>query len=125
MWNHNFLFRAHEATPLSQTENDLFHETEPALDSSGLTMDKYLSVWLQGEGEDDSPSAYTNVYVRTATLDPEKNVGFLQPLQGRTHQIRQMLTTEQKVFLKGWLQKTNLSAWDEAEEHFQNIFEND
>ncbi len=125
MWNHNFLFRAHEAIPLSQTENDLFHETEPAIDSSGLHMDKYLSVWLQGEGEDDVPSAYTNVYVRTATLDPKKNVGFLQPLQGRTHQIKQMLTTEQKVFLEGWLQKTNPSAWEKAEDHFQNIFEND
>jgi len=125
MWNHTFLFRAHEATPLSQTENDLFHETEPAIDSTGLNMDKYLSVWLQGEGEDDVPSAYTNVYVRTATLDPDKNVGFLQPLQGRTHQIRQMLTTEQKAFLKDWLQKTNLSAWEEAGEHFQDIFAND
>lgn len=66
-----------------------------------------------------------NVYVRTATLDPEKNVGFLQPLQGQTHHIKQMLTTEQKVFLKGWLQKTNPSAWEKAEDHFQNIFEND
>ncbi len=125
MWNHNFLFRALEATPLLQTENDLFHETDPALDSTGLSMDKYISVWLQGDGEDDLPAAYTNVYVRTATLDPVKNVGFLQPLQGRTHQIRQMLTVEQKAFLKGWLQKTNPSAWEESGEHFQDIFEND
>ncbi len=88
-------------------------------------MDKYLSVWLQGEGEDDAPSAYTDVSVRTATLDPDKNVGFLQSLQGRTHQIRQMLTTEQKAFLKGWLQKTNSYAWEEAGEHFQDILEND
>ena len=125
MWNHNFLFKAQEATPLQQTENDLFHETDPALDSSGLNMDKYISVWLQGDGEDDAPTAYTNVYVRTATLDPVKNVGFLQPLQGRTHQIKQMLTRDQKTFLKHWLQSTHPSAWEEAGDHFQEIFEND
>lgn len=125
MWNHNFLFQAQEATPLPQTETDLFHETEPALDSSGLNMDTYLSVWLQGDGEDDSPSAYTNVYVRTATLDPKKNVGFLQPLQGRTHQIKKMLSNEQKTFLRDWLQKTNQSAWEEAGDHFQEIFATD
>ncbi len=125
MWNHNFLFRAHEAVPLSQRENDLFHETTPALDSSGLHVEKYLSVWLQGEGQDDQPTAYTNVYVRTATLDPEKKVGFLQPLQGRTHQIRQMLSPEQKSFLKEWLKNTNATAWEEADEHFQKIFENE
>lgn len=100
----------------------MFHETDPALDSSGLTMDTYLSVWLQGEGEEDAPQAYTNVYVRTATLDPVKKVGFLQPLQGRSHQIKQMLSAEQKSFLKDWLQRTNPTAWEEADEHFQNIF---
>ncbi|MYJ22047.1 MAG: hypothetical protein F4101_01400, partial [Nitrospira sp. SB0673_bin_12] len=60
MWNQNFLFRAHEAVPLPETENDVFHETDPALDSSGLTMDKYISVWVQGEGENDHPIGYTN-----------------------------------------------------------------
>lgn len=125
MWNHNFLFRAHEAVPLSQKENDLFHETAPALDSSGLHVEKYLSVWFQGEGQEDQPTAYTNVYVRTATLDPEKKVGFLQPLQGRTHQIRLMLSSEQKSFLKEWLKRTNATAWEEADEHFQKIFENE
>ena len=125
MWNRNFLFKAQESTPLQQTENDLFHETDPALDSSGLNMDKYISVWLQGDGEDDEPTAYTNVYVRTATLDPVKNVGFLQPLQGRTHQIKQMLAKDQKAFLKHWLQSTHPSAWEEAGDHFQDIFEND
>ena len=125
MWNHNFLFKDQEATPLQQTENDLFHQTDPALDSSGLNMDKYISVWLQGDGEDDVPTAYTNVYVRTATLDPVKNVGFLQPLQGRTHQIKQMLTRDQKTFLKQWLQSTHPSAWEAAADHFQDVFEND
>lgn len=101
----------------------MFHETDPALDSSGLTMEKYISVWLQGEGEDDKPWAYTNVYVRTATLDPVKKVGFLQPLQGRSHQIKQTLSPEQKAFLKDWLKTTNATAWEEADEHFQKIFE--
>ena len=77
MWKRNFLFRAEEAVPLEQTENELFHDTDPALDSSGLQMDKYLSVWLQGDGHEQAPSAYTTVYVRTATLDPIQKVGFL------------------------------------------------
>lgn len=123
MWNRNFLFRIHEASPLPQTENDLFHEIDPALDSSGLNTEKYISVWLQGEGEDDSPSSYTNVYVRTATLDPQKNVGFLQPLQGRTHQIKALLSPEQKGFLKDWLMKANSGAWEESGDHFQDIFD--
>lgn len=122
MWNRNFLFRANESVPVSQTENELFHATDPATDSSGLNMDKYVSVWLQGDGDDETPSAYTNVYIRTATLDPVKNVGFLQPLQGRSHQIKQMLSPAQKAFLKDWLKKTNLSAWEEASDNFQDIF---
>lgn len=125
MWNRNFLFRAHEDVPLPQTENDVFHETDLALDSSGLNMEKYISVWLQGEGENDKPSTYTNVYVRTATLDPVKKVGFLQPLQGRSHQIKHMLSPEQKSFLKDWLKSTNSTAWEEAGEHFQKIFEHE
>jgi len=125
MWNRNFLFRAHEAVPLSQTEHDVFHETTPALDSSGLHVEKYLSVWLQGEGDDDRPSTYTTLYVRTATLDPVKKVGFLQPLQGRAHQIRQFLSPGQKTFLKNWLQSTNPAAWEKADEYFQNIFEHE
>ena len=123
MWNHNFLFRAHDAIPLSQTESDVFHETDPALDSSGLQMETYISVWLQGEGEGNSPTSYAAIYVRTATLDPDKHVGFLQPLQGRTHQIKQLLTKEQKAFLKEWLHATNPSAWQNADDHFHNIFE--
>lgn len=125
MWNQNFLFRAHEAVPLSQTEHDVFYETDQALDSSGLNVEKYISVWLQGEGEDDRPATYTNVYVRTATLDPVKKVGFLQPLQGRTHQIRNMLSSEQKTFLKKWLQHANAEAWEDAGESFHTIFENE
>lgn len=123
MWNRNFLFKAHEAAPLPQTENDLFHDVDPALDSSGLNTEKYISVWLQGEGEDDSPMGYSNVYVRTATLDPQKNVGFLQPLQGRSHQIKAMLSPEQKNFLRDWLKRANPTAWEESGDHFQEIFD--
>ncbi len=121
MWKRNFLFRAEEAEPLEQTETELFHETDPALDSSGLEMDKYISVWLQGEGDEESPTVYTNIYVRTATLDPVKKVGFLQPLQGRSHQIRTMLSGPQKLYLRDWLSKTYPQAWQETEEHFQVI----
>lgn len=122
MWNKNFLFRADEATPLSQTEQELFHDTDPALDSSGLNMEKFISVWLQGDGPEDTPESYTNIYVRTATLDPQKGVGFLQPLQGRTHQIKQMLSVSQRAYLRDWLSRTFPEAWEEAGEHFQAIF---
>jgi hypothetical protein len=122
MWKRNFVFRADEAVPLPHTENELFHETDPALDSSGLQMDTYLSVWLQGEGDEQIPTAYTMMYVRTATLDPVKKVGFLQPLQARTHQIKMMLSAQQKVYLRDWLSKTFPQAWEESDEHFQAIF---
>ncbi len=122
MWKRNFLFRANEAVPLEQTENELFHDTDPALDSSGLEMDTYLSVWFQGDGDEQVPTIYTNVYVRTATLDPVKKVGFLQPLQGRTHQIKNMLSPQQKQYLRDWLSKSYPLAWQEAEEQFQIIF---
>ena len=123
MWKKNFLFRAHEASPLKESENELFHDAEPALDSAGLQMEKFLSVWVQGEGEDDSPTAYTNLYVRTATLDFRTRAGFLQPLQGRTHQIKQMLTPEQKGFLRDWLSKTSPRAWEESDDHFRTLFD--
>ena len=122
MWKRNFLFRAEDAVPLEQTENELFHETDPALASSGLQMDKYISVWLQGDGDEQGPTVYTNMYVRTATLDPVKKVGFLQPLQGRTHQIKSMLSVQQKLYLRDWLSNTYPQAWQEADEHFQVIF---
>ena len=125
MWNRNFMFRAEESVPLDQTEHELFHETDPALDSSGLNMEKFVSVWLQGDGDDHAPTVYTNVYVRTATLDASKQVGFLQPLQGRTHQIKKLLTPGQKSYLRTWLAKTAPVAWDDAGDHFQDIFQED
>ncbi len=122
MWKRNFVFQAEEAVPLEQTENELFHEIEPALDSSGLRMDKYISVWLQGDGDEEAPSVYTTMYVRTATLDPVKKVAFLQPLQGRTHQIKSLLSVQQKLYLRDWLSTTHPQAWQEADEHFHAIF---
>jgi hypothetical protein len=123
MWKKNFLFRATDAVPLKESENELFHDTAPAMDSAGLTFDKFLSVWVQGEGEEEKPSAFTNVYVRTATLDVAKQVGFLQPLQGRSHQIKQMLTPAQKQFLRQWLQTHAPHAWASSEDHFRELFE--
>jgi len=123
MWKKNFLFRAHEAAPLKESENELFHDSEPALDSAGLQMEKFLSVWVQGEGEDESHTMYTNMYVRTATLDFKTRAGFLQPLQGRTHQIKQMLTPGQKDFLRDWLSKTSPQAWEESDDHFRTLFD--
>lgn len=125
MWKKNFMFRAQEATPLDQSENELFHDTEPAMDSAGMHFEKFISVWVQGEGDDQAPTAFTNLYVRTATLDFNKRAGFLQPLQGRSHQIKQMLTPGQKAFLKDWLNKTSPVAWDAAEDHFRALFEID
>jgi hypothetical protein len=51
-----------------------------------------------------------------------KKVGFLQPLQGRTHQIKTMLSVQQKLYLRDWLSNTYPQAWQEADEHFQVIF---
>jgi hypothetical protein len=122
MWKKNFLFRHQDATPLSQSEQELFHDTDPAMDSAGMNLEKFISVWVQGDG-DETPTAYTNIYVRTATLDVQRRAGFLQPLQGRSHQIKQMLTPAQKTYLRDWLAKSAPPAWDSAEDHFKDIFE--
>lgn len=117
------MFRAHDATPLDQTEGELFHEKDPALDSAGLQLEKFVSVWIQGEDEDGAATSYTNVYVRTATLDLARRQGFLQPLQGRTHQIKQLLTPGQKAYLRRWLSEHSSRAWDAADDHFRELFE--
>ncbi len=122
MWKKNFLFRASEDHPLEESENELFHDTEPAMDSAGLTLERFLSVWVQGDGEEDKPVAFTNVYVRTATLDVTKRVGFLQPLQGRSHQIKQMLAPGQKRFLQRWFETHAPEAWGASEDHFRELF---
>ena len=123
MWKRNFMFRAADSSPLKESENELFHETDPAMDSAGLQLEKFLSVWIQGDGEDDKPSAFTNMYVRTATLDFGKRVGFLQPLQGRTHQIKQLLTPGQKDYLRKWLSSASPEAWEATDEHFKMLLE--
>lgn len=123
MWKHNFMFRAQESTPLKESENELFHDTEPAMDSAGLNFEKFLSVWVQGDGDDDKPTLYTGLYVRTATLDFKTRAGFLQPLQGRTHQIKQMLTPGQKSFLRNWLSQHAPPAWDAADDSFRTLFD--
>jgi len=125
MWKRNFMFRSAEAIPLKELENELFHDTDPALDSTGLRLEKFLSVWIQGDGEEEKPTAFTNMYVRTATLDFQKRVGFLQPLQGRSHQIKQMLTPGQKQFLQQWLATEALQAWEASDDHFKTLFELD
>lgn len=117
------MFWSKDSTPLDQTEGELFHEKDPALDSAGLQLEKFISVWIQGEEENGVPTNYTNVYVRTATLDLNRREGFLQPLQGRTHQIKQLLTPGQKSYLRNWLSKTSPRAWDAAEDHFRELFE--
>ena len=125
MWKRNFLFHAADDHPLTEGENELFHETDPALDSAGMRLERFISVWVQGEGEDEQPVSYTNVYVRTATLDVDKRSGFLQPLQGRSHQIKQLLSPGQKGYLKQWLGQHSPQAWEAAEDHFRDLFEVD
>jgi hypothetical protein len=123
MWNRNFMFRSTEAIPLKESENELFHDTDPAMDSAGLQLERFISVWIQGDGEDEAPTAFTNLYVRTATLDFQKRVGFLQPLQGRSHQIKQVLTSGQKQFLQQWLAAEAPRAWEATDDHFKMLFE--
>ncbi|MCI0427767.1 MAG: hypothetical protein L0Z46_07115 [Nitrospiraceae bacterium] len=123
MWKRNFMFRSAEAIPLKESENELFHDTDPAMDSTGLNLEKFLSVWIQGDGEDEKPTAFTNMYVRTATLDFQKRVGFLQPLQGRSHQIKQVLTPGQKQFLQQWLATEAPQAWEATDDQFKMLFE--
>jgi hypothetical protein len=123
MWKHNFLFRAQDDRPMKESEAELFHEdTAPAVDSEGMKLEKFLSVWVQGEG-DERPTNYTNVYVRTATLDVQTRAGFLQPLQGRTHQIKQMLTAGQKTYLRTWLSQQAPEAWTIADDQFKELFD--
>lgn len=123
MWKRNFMFRSAETIPLKESENELFHDTDPAVDSTGLQLEKFLSVWIQGDGEDEKPTAFTNMYVRTATLDFQKRVGFLQPLQGRSHQVKQVLTPGQKQFLQQWLATEAPQAWEDTDDHFKMLFE--
>lgn len=121
MWKKNFLFRATDSTPLAESETELFHDAEPAVDSAGLILDKFLSVWIQGDGNEDEPVIFTNMYVRTAMLDIKKQVSLLQPIQGRSHEIKQVLTLGQKQFLQQWLHTHAPQAWESSDDHFRDL----
>ncbi len=121
MWKKNFLFRATDSTPLTESENELFHDTEPALDSAGLNLDKFLSVWIQGDGAEDKPELFTSMYVRTALLDIKKHVSLLQPIQGRSHEIKHVLTPGQKQFLQQWLHTHAPQAWESSDDRFRDL----
>src|SRR6266496_3759739 len=116
MWNRNFMFKQNSAAPLKETENELFQTIQPALDSAGINGERYISVWVQGDEENGRPVMYTNIYARTAILDPERHAGFLQPYQGRSHQIRSLLSSGQKAWIRNWLIKTSAEAWEATED---------
>lgn len=125
MWKHNFMFRQCEAGPVAKTEEELFQDIQPALDSAGLNGERYISVWVQGEEENGKPVMYTNIYARTAVLDVGRRAGFLQPYQGRSHQIKKLLSGPQKIWIKQWLVRTSEDAWEAADDSFKMIFEED
>jgi hypothetical protein len=123
MWNRNFMFTQTGAAPMEKTENELFHDIPQALDSAALNGERYISVWVQGEEENDKPVMYTNIYARTAILDIGRQAGMLQPLQGRSHQIKKLLSEAQKDWIRDWLMKTSAEAWESSEDSFKMIFE--
>ena len=125
MWNRNFMFTQAGTTPIEKTENELFHDIPQALDSAALNGERYISVWVQGEEENDKPAIYTNIYARTAILDTGRQTGLLQPLQGRSHQIKRLLSDSQKTWIREWLMKTSAEAWENSDDSFKVIFEED
>ena len=123
MWNQNFMFTQTGATPIDKTENELFHDIPQAMDSAGLHGERYTSVWVQGEEQNGKPVVYTNVYARTAILDIGRQAGLLHPLQGRSHQIKKLLSEGQKSWIREWLIKTSAEAWENSDDVFKTIFE--
>jgi hypothetical protein len=117
------MFLESGATPIDKTEDELFQNIQPAMDSAGLNGERYISVWVQGEEENGRPVMYTNIYVRTALLDVARRAGFLQPFQGRSHQIKKLLSGSQKAWIKKWLMKTSMVAWENADESLKMVFE--
>src|SRR2546423_10135908 len=97
MWNQNFMFKQDGATPLEQTENELFQAIQPTLDSTGLKGERYISVWVQGDEEQGKPILYTNVYARTAILDSDRQAGVLLALLVLYHPIRSHVWTRLMV----------------------------
>jgi len=123
MWNRNFMFTQAGTTPIEKTENELFHDIPQALDSAALNGERYISVWVQGEEENDKPVMYTNIYARTAILDIARQTGMLQPLQGRSHQIKKLLSEAQKTWIRDWLMKASAEAWESSDDSFKMIFD--
>ncbi len=123
MWNRNFMFTQAGTTPIEKTENELFHDIPQALDSAALNGERYISVWVQGEEENDKPVMYTNIYARTAILDVGRQTGMLQPLQGRSHQIKKFLSEAQKTWIRDWLMKASAEAWESSDDSFKMIFD--
>ena len=123
MWNQNFMFTQTGTAPIEKTENELFHDIPQALDSAALNGERYISVWVQGEEEHGKPVMYTNIYARTAILDMGRQTGMLQPLQGRSHQIKKLLSEAQKTWIRDWLMKASAEAWESSDDSFKLIFE--
>jgi len=46
-------------------------------------------------------------------------------LQGRSHQIKKLLSEAQKTWIREWLLKTSAEAWENSDESFKVIFEKD
>jgi hypothetical protein len=125
MWNQNFMFTRTGAMPIDKTENELFHDIPQVMDSATLNGEPYISVWVQGAETNGKPVMYTNIYARTAILDIIRQAGLLQPLQGRSHQIKKLLSEAQKTWIREWLIKTSAEAWENSDDSFKVIFEKD
>jgi hypothetical protein len=125
MWNQNFMFTQTGAMPIEKTENELFHDISQVMDSATLNGERYISVWVQGEEKNGKPVMYTNLYARTAILDIGRQAGLLQPLQGRSHQIKKLLSEAQKTWIRERLIQTSAEAWESSDDSFKVIFEED
>jgi hypothetical protein len=62
MWKQNFMFRASESMPLKESEQELFHETDPAVDSAGVQLEKFLSGWIQGRKRRQAVCLFKSLY---------------------------------------------------------------
>jgi hypothetical protein len=125
MWNQNFMFTQTGAMPIDKTENELFHAIPQVMDSATLNGERYISVWVQGEEKNGKPVMYTNLYARTAILDIGRQAGLLQPLQGRSHQIKKLLSEAQKTWIRERLIQTSAEAWENSDDSFKVILEED
>ena len=123
MWNRNFMFTQTGTAPIEKTEDELFHDIPQAMDSAALNGERYISVWVQGEEKHGKPVMYTNIYARTAILDMGRQTGMLQPLQGRSHQIKKLLSVAQKTWIRDWLMKASAEAWESSDDSFKMIFD--